>query len=233
MKQYFAPILSKYSYLISIGIHAIILLLFMFISLRIDEQQKWHEIDLIFEQQKEPLFTEPNQSSSPSILEENSASKDITESTVIHEESEVVQNPLVSPIDSPLLELPDEGNRVPITSIERNPSLTEALTSAIAKNDNPLEAGGYSSALVEGGSDAYFLHETKPNIKPLMDDTVIVEFKLLSNGRVDMSSISVVSYRRAEHWETLRKAMKDWRFGFTGPYNPEKRYRIRCNFTLK
>lgn len=233
MKHFLAPVLQRYPYLISVGIHVVILLLFMLISLNTEANQQWHEFDWILEQREEPPITEPMQSSLPRANEESSASMEIPEDTGVSEETELVQNPVVSPIESPLLEVPNQDTGAAVTSIERNPSLTEALSSAGVDATNPLGTGGYSSTLIEGGSDAYFLHETRPNIKPLMDDTVIVEFRLLSSGRVDMSSLSVVSYRRAEHWEALRVAMRDWRFGFTGPYNSEKRYRIRCNFTLR
>ena len=232
MKQPPHPILEKYPYLISVLVHGLILLLFMLISLNPEVSKQWHQFDWIIEQREEPPFTEPIHASVPTGVETPASAIEREESGQ-KEESIAEENPKVAPIESPLFELPQSQATAPITNIERNPSLTEALSSAGVDTSEAFGTGGYSSSLIEGGSDAYFLHETKPWVTPLMDDVVIVEFKLGRDGRVDMNSLSVISYRKAEHWEALRIAMRDWRFGFTGPYNPAKKYRIRCNFTLR
>jgi hypothetical protein len=92
---------------------------------------------------------------------------------------------------------------------------------------------GERTLQLQGKSDAFFIRETLPNITPLMDDNVVVEFKIGRDGKVLMSSINVVSYRKAEHVQSLRKAMEEWKFGFTGKYKPDQSYRIRCKFTLR
>ncbi len=92
---------------------------------------------------------------------------------------------------------------------------------------------GERALQLQGKSDAFFIREIVPAITPLMDDNVVVEFRLDREGKVLMSSINVVSYRRAEHYQSLRKAMEDWKFGFTGKYDPEQVYRIRCKFTVR
>lgn len=94
-------------------------------------------------------------------------------------------------------------------------------------------AYGDRALQLQGKSDAFFIRETLPTITPLMDDNVVVEFKLDRDGKVLMSSINVVSYRKAEHVQSLRKAMEEWKFGFTGKYKPDQIYRIRCKFTLR
>jgi hypothetical protein len=221
-----APLAQKYPYLISVAIHALILLLFALLSLQVEPQVSWHHFDWLMDPAEDVVAS----AAATTGDFEATASEPATEAP---EASVSEQNPQVQAIESPLLESPSISNPGIQPSISRNPALTEALRSAQSNGEEGQNAAGYSSTLIEGGSDAFFIRESKPKIKPLEDDVVIVEFALTRDGRIAMNSVNVISYRRAAHWEALRDEMRNWRFGFTGAYDASKRYRIRCNFTLR
>ncbi len=238
MKYSLDPAAKKQSYLISIGLHLVLVLIFMLITLRMEPQRRWHDFEWILSPAEPDLMAEtistagtmPSEIPATVAAPSDNLVNDLSSSA--QQVSETV-NPSVPHIESPLLESPADTKPGITTDITRDPRLTQALSNAGEDGPGLSVSGSYSSSLIEGGSDAYFLRETKPRINPLMDDVVTVEFALNRNGTVDMSSLNVLNYKRAEHWEALRLAMREWRFGFTGPYNSSKRYRIRCNFTLK
>lgn len=218
------PIREKYPYLISLVLHGLILLIFAIISLNVKPQAKWHQFDWI-------LASEPKGASS--FSQGNAAAQHSAgEIPVLSEPIPEAENQRPQDIESPVLESPAPAKTRIQTAPLRDKSLSQGLISAGNSSSGEADAAGSSLSLIEGGSDAYFIHETRPRITPLENDVVIVEFSLAADGRVQMNSVNVISYRRAAHWEALQEEMRSWRFGFTGAYKPEKRYRIRCNFKL-
>ncbi|MCB5270245.1 MAG: hypothetical protein LHW56_00210 [Candidatus Cloacimonetes bacterium] len=220
------PSQDKYAYLISLGLHALILVIFALISLNVKTQTKWQQFDWILE--SEPVGADSPYPSANAGTPQAAGEKATPAKAVSAEESQSFHD-----IESPLLEIPTETKTRIQTTPSRDSRLTQALSPTQSTGGGEGNASGFSLSLIDGGSDAYFIHETKPKITPLEDDVVIVEFSLSAEGRVKMNNLNVISYRRAAHWEALREEMRSWRFGFTGAYKPEKRYRIRCNFKLR
>ena len=221
------PTFDKYSYLISLGLHALLLLIFAIISFNVAKPQtKWHQFDWIIEPESEGVIgSYPN------------ANEGMPESAgAMAKPAEVLpaqKSPALHDIESPLLESPAQTKPKIETAPLRESPFTQSQSTSAGTGTGVAGSSGLSMSLIEGGSDAYFIRETKPKITPLENDVVIVEFSLSADGRVQMNSLNVISYRRAAHWEALREEMHAWRFGFTGTYKPEKRYRIRCNFHLR
>ncbi|MCB5265029.1 MAG: hypothetical protein LHW41_02130 [Candidatus Cloacimonetes bacterium] len=220
------PTQDKYSYLISLGLHAVIILIFALISLKVKPQTKWQQFDWIMD-------SEPVGADSPFLRANAGAPKAAGEKATPAEAVPAQESHSLHDIESPLLEIPTETKTRIQTTPSRDSRFTQALSPAQSTGSGEADGTGFSFSLIDGGSDAYFIHETKPKITPLEDDVVIVEFSLSAAGRVKMNDLNVISYRRAAHWDALKEEMRSWRFGFTGAYKPEKRYRIRCNFTLR
>ncbi|MCB5252566.1 MAG: hypothetical protein RBR69_00235 [Candidatus Cloacimonadaceae bacterium] len=218
------PLYEKYPYLISLALHALILLIFAIISLNVKPQAKWQQFEWI-------SASEPTMAASS--LAKADAAHSASETSVSSEGSQELESHQLHDIESPAIASPAPAKTRIKTAPLRETSLGQTLNPSVNGSTGAAEAAGSSLSLIEGGSDAYFIHETKPRITPLEDDVVIVEFALSSDGRVKMNSVNVISYRRAAHWEALREEMHSWRFGFTGAYKAEKRYRIRCNFKLR
>ncbi|MDI3503131.1 MAG: hypothetical protein PWP64_67 [Candidatus Cloacimonadota bacterium] len=220
-----SPLVKRYPYLLSLGIHALLLLILAFLSINVKQQTQWHQIDWYMDTEEEVISAGTK-----------AASENIPDDTAAKDEprtaSSTEQNQQVIAIESPLLETPKISDQVIEPEVSRDPVLTEAL-SATLRNPDSGQANSGIFTVIEGGSDAFFIRESKPKIQPLEDDQVIVEFALKRDGTIDMNSVNVISYRRAAHWEALRAEMHNWRFGFTGAYDASKRYRIRCNFTLQ
>ncbi len=210
--------LSK-PYLISAGMHFILLLLLALWSINMEDNRRWYQFDWLSEADLGSLEAagQPGDATAQPANEQLQAVED----NATNAEAPVIEQPVWDSMDA----------STPIANPNLNPS---NLSSSLREAATPQGSGatGYSSSLLEGGGDAYFIREVAPKITPLMDDTVIVEFTLNRDGRVNMSSVSVISYRRAEHFRALREAMRDWRFGFTGAYEQSRVYRIRCNFSL-
>lgn len=217
---------DKYSYLISLGLHALILLIFALISLNVKTQAKWQQFDWIMD--SKPIGADSPYPRASAGTPQATGEKARSTEAFSAQESQSFHD-----IESPLLEIPTETKTKIQTTPSRDSRFTQALSPAQSTSTGEGNASGFSLSLIDGGSDAYFIHETKPKISPLEDDVVIVEFSLTAEGRVRMNDLNVISYRRAAHWEALRQEMSSWRFGFTGAYKPEKRYRIRCNFKLR
>lgn len=206
-------------YLISASLHLLLLLVLALWTVSVRDNSRWYQFEWLSEadlgrleaagRPGEPL-AEPSTDALPRATEETT-----TDAAPV--------------IEQPVWDSPDSS-----TPIANPAASTANISSSLRESALPLGSGSarYSSSLLEGGGDAYFIREVPPNINPLIDDTVIVEFTLSRDGRVNMSSVSVISYRRAEHFRALREAMREWRFGFTGAYEPSKVYRIRCNFSL-
>jgi hypothetical protein len=206
-------------YLISTLLHLLILFLLALWNIRIENPQRWYQFEWL---------SEANLGAMPGT-QENELSSD---EAPVQEDS---ATPAMPQIETPILQSPlweATESRAPIADAgEINQKLSRRLQDAAPVAGQ--NSAGYSSQLLEGGGDAYFIKETSPDITPLMDDSVIVEFRLSRDGSVIMNDLKVISYRRAEHWHALREAMKAWRFGFNKAYDPSRLYRIRCNFVLE
>ena len=209
----------KYSsYLISGCIHLLVLLLLAFMYVHTDTRQSWHQFEWLSAVEQ-------------GIVDEAIPGVESEMESALDADPEAAEEIIVAP---PLLESPHWESIENSSPIVDPAALNRDLANAL-KDDSSTgasESAPYSSSMLEGGADVYFIRETSRSITPLMDDSVVVEFYIDKDGSVMMNSIKVLSYRKAEHWRSLREAMKNWRFGFTGAYNPRKVYRIRCNFRL-
>lgn len=220
------PIRDKYPFLISLGLHGLILLIFALISLNVKPETRWHQFEWL-------VASEPKAAASPFPSSNEGAPQAAARASKPAKAVSGQESHSFHDIESPLLESPTQVKpKIQTTPVRESP-LSPALNSAANTAAGDAGTAGFSYSMLDGGSDAYFIRETKPKITPLEDDVVIVEFSLSANGRVNMNSLNVISYRRAAHWEALRKEMGSWIFGFTGAYKPEQLYRIRCNFTLR
>lgn len=213
---------NKYSYLISLVLHGLIVLIFALISLNVKPQSKWQQFDWILDSDHQGnigSFPKANEEAAQATGE---MSKPATALPTKESHSS-------NDIESPILEGPTQTKPKIQTAPLRESSLNQ--TPGFTNGTGGDETNSLS--LLEGGSDAYFIRKSSPRIIPLEDDIVTVEFSLSADGRVDMNSLNVIKYRRSAHWEALREEMRSWRFGFTGAFKPEKRYRIQCNFKLR
>jgi hypothetical protein len=206
-------------YLISGFIHLLLLLLLGFLYINIDTRQRWHQFEWITEMEPGVVGKAFPQAE---FGEDSTKPSDPTASEEVEPTTPLIENP--------------HWENTEQQNVIIDPSTISRDNISALKDDGRVGNGeslAYSSSLIEGGADVFFIRETIPSITPLMDDSVVVEFSINRDGTVDMNSIKVISYRKAEHWYSLYEAMRSWRFGFTGAYNPRKLYQIRCNFRLK
>jgi hypothetical protein len=214
------PIWRKNPYLISLGLHGLLLLIFALVSFNVKPPTQWHQFDLMLDP---PPKGAPSSAAGASSGKPKAATKIAKPAESVPELAHSLQD-----IESPLLDSPVQTK----PKIETKPRRETPLSPA-ANTVGNTGAAGFSFSLIEGDSDAYFIYETKPQIRPLENDVVVVEFSLSADGRIKMNDLKVERYNSGAHWEALQQEMRSWRFGFTGAYNPEKRYRIRCDFRLR
>lgn len=223
----------KNSYALSGMIHAVILILLALLTLRPEIAKRWHEIE--WEIPPTTIDQEPGRSAPLTNPEPMQAPSTATPSQVVPENATV--NPEVKAIPSPViqtpvLEQPDEANSS--VRITRNRNVSDALRNVLPSG--PTSGGGdtgFSAALESGSGDAYIISQSIPKISPVVDDEVVVRFRLSEGGTVIMTSLEVISYRQAVHVEALRKEMPSWRFGFRGQYDPQRLYSLRCKFITR
>ncbi|MDD2210280.1 MAG: hypothetical protein PHN71_03035 [Candidatus Cloacimonetes bacterium] len=208
------------AYAISIFIHIVVFGIFSVLHLNTKNQQKWHSFDWLSETNMGRVNTSAQYGENKGLKNLDSMVKNQPESG----------NASASKIESPFLESIE--NQEPAINPQRiTGSISDKLKEA-GSIGNP-ESKAYYSNMLEGDADVYFINETLPTIAPLINDSVVVEFSLYRDGKVNMNRVKVITYRRSEHWLSLKEAMQSWRFGFTGTYNAQRVYRIRCNFTLR
>ncbi|MDY0151341.1 MAG: hypothetical protein RBS43_03620 [Candidatus Cloacimonas sp.] len=133
-------------------------------------------------------------------------------------------------IETPVMETPADA----ISPASRPRTSRERSDSGLRDLGKNLPGGnfGFSTSMEQGSGEAYIIAQSKPNIQPTEEGEVFLEFRLTSRGEVDMGSVVVISYSTASYVEAVQKALRTWRFGFRGTYNPERKYRIRCNFVI-
>lgn len=207
-------------YMISLIIHLSLLLLLSLWKIIVEDPQKWYEFEWL---SRESYIG----SVAPAAAGKDTAEDAIADIPQTDTESSVSSEDF---IEQPSWDSTDNNVPNPNTNVIRSDLSTTIHDSGLPRGGS---SSGLSLDLTQGGGDAYFIRESLPDISPLMDDTVVVEFSLNRDGSVRMNSVKVISYRRAEHWRALRDAMRSWRFGFTGGYNPNNVYRISCRFTIK
>jgi hypothetical protein len=207
-------------YIVSTAIHLVLLVLLALWTVSTENQQRWYRFDWLSEADLGTV-------DGAARAGDPAASPSTEQSLGPEADAPVLEAPQ---IEQPVWENTDIRN-----SIADPVAVKDKLASSLreAGSTQGIPSGSYSSNLLEGGGDAFFIRETAPQITPLMDDSVVVEFSLNRNGTVAMNSLKVISYRKAEHWRALREAMRGWRFGFTGAYVPGNIYRISCNFKLR
>ena len=226
MNRKFIPKLNN-GYTISVIAHLILLLILAFCALKPILPAKWHsfEWELPQSQIQAETSTAAGLTSSPGI-EENPVTVKSKPQTAAFPSKE--KEPLK--IDSPILETPatTASNETPFR-ISRSRS-----GNALRNLGTNLPGGnyGFSASLEQGNGEAYIIDQTKPQIIPTEEGEVFLEFRLTAKGEVDMSSITLLSYSSAAYVESIRKVMNSWRFGFRSTYNPDRKYRIRCNFVI-
>lgn len=219
---------SYSSYAISFVLHGLIFLLLAIIWYHPADIPKWHEFEWVSEDlPKSTTLTDIEQHGTEDI--QNPASSESGSPLSAH------QNTAVKPMSSPLIETPvigdDHASQATVDRIDH-----ADLTGHLPKpSDSGLGNGtdfAYNASLVSGSSEAYIIRQNPPQITPLMDDEVLIEFKLSDSGRVLMNTVSVLSYKQSAHWEAIRKEMPSWRFGFKAKYNMNRVYRIRVIFRI-
>ena len=218
---------SSSSYAISLALHLLILLLLAFWYFFPQSTPRWHEFEFIRELAE----------SVPEVPAAEAPAIPGTEAPTQNAEAvSLPVNPAVKPIASPVIESPVLGNEdasaklpVPVDISNANKHLKDIANTGSADSD----AYAYNASLVLGSSEAYIIRQSPPRINPIMDDEVLIEFRLSESGKVIMSSVSVLAYKQSAHWEAIRAEMPSWRFGFKGKYNAEKTYRIRVMFKVR
>lgn len=213
--------LFHHSLFYSVMLHLILFVILAFWQINIAPKKAWHSFELF----RHPTDYAQAMSQKPSSATEDGDTQSAAQNQANPTHTE---EHFATSHESSLLEMPD------LTDYDADATTPPGFESELWRDANSGATSSLTSriSLLEGSGRAYFLREKLPAITPLMDDNVVLEFRLKSDGRVDMSSIKVISYRKAEHFQSLRKAMEEWRFGFTGRYDATKTYRIRCRFTL-
>jgi hypothetical protein len=220
---------SRSSLAISLALHLLLLFILGLLHLSPLEIPRWHEFEW--------LSPDPPEQAIPaeqSLMGSDAPAADIAASHPV-EAASAPLNPAVKPITSPLIETPVLGDQ----SAEHSAPVQidhAAISGALHNVGNVADATGtaygYNASLVSGSSEAYIIRQSPPKINPMMDDEVLIEFRLSESGRVLMNTVSVLSYKQSAHWEAIRTEMPSWRFGFKSRYNADRLYRIRVVFRV-
>lgn len=220
---------SRSSIAISLALHLLVLFILGLLYLRPLEIPRWHEFEWL-----SPDNPEERIPAEQSVAGSDAPAAPLAPSRPTEAVSALI-NPAAKPITSPLIETPVMGDHSDehSTPVQIDHS---AISGALHNVGNVADATGtaygYNASLVSGSSEAYIIRQNPPKINPLMDDEVLIEFRLSESGRVLMNTVSVLSYKQSAHWEAIRAEMPAWRFGFKNRYNAERTYRIRVVFRV-
>lgn len=226
MKNQYPLKLKDNPYLQSALLHLILLLIMALVHFSIQPKQSWYQFDWLSEKSEiEDVLATISEAPYDSYEEENISISDDNFEESLPEAMDI--SPGESEIAEKLSEEPKQEEKTQLSG-----TMAKLLNPKSSAGSAVRGTQGFQTSFLQGDSEAYFTHSKTPDVKPLMDDSVVVEFKLNANGKVNMSTVNVISYRKAEHWQALRKAMEAWKFGFKGAYNPNQIYRIKCNFSL-
>jgi TonB family protein len=217
-------------YLLSIVVHAVLLLIMALLAIHPAIQVKWHSFEW---SQEQPQKLEIPASSKGDT--QRSASQEIKAVAPVAAVSQSIEQPITKGETNSVLEQP----KIADTSIiEPNRSASRVVRNlgknALRSIGENLPGGdyGFSGSLEQGGGEAYIISQPKPAIIPSEEGEVYLEFKLDQAGRVDMSSVNIISYSTASYADAVQKALRSWKFGFKGRYEPNRIYRIRCKFVI-
>jgi len=220
----------KNGYLLSLVVHGALLLIMALLAIHPVTRLNWHSFE--WSQEQPQKLEIPASSQGVTKRSENQQSNTAAQETTV---SQSIEQPTAKGETNTVLEQPKiadtsvtEPNRS-VSRVVRNPG-KNALRS-IGEN---LPGGdyGFSGSLEQGGGEAYIISQPKPAIIPSEEGEVYLEFKLDPAGRVDMSSVNIISYSTASYADAVQKALRSWKFGFKGRYEPNRMYRIRCKFVI-
>lgn len=221
-------------YTISLVLHILLLLLLVLYTLKPTAPPKWHSFEWELsenEVESNPLANIGTKPGEPIRQEEVSTITPQTQVTsTTSSQMDTPSQEDITPIPSPVISPPRlNSSSTANVTVSRNRAVSN-----LRNIGNPSVPGvyGFSSNLEDGNGEAYIISQQKPNIVPDTEGEVFLQFKLLQNGTVNMSSVTVISYTSSAYVEAVKKVMPLWRFGFSKAYNPERQYRIRCNFIV-
>lgn len=217
----------KNGYAVSVVLHLIIFLILALIFVKPVLPVKWHQFEWEF-----PL---------KEASDDSPAAKGVTQTPAPVKAEIATSSPAV--VSAPQAETTEQ--RITETPILETPSIETSTPSKVTVPRSRARSGlldvgknlpggnfGFSANMEQGSGEAYIISQPKPNIIPNEEGEVFLEFKLTGRGDVDLNSVVVLSYTNAAYVEAVQKALRSWRFGFRGAYNPDKKYRIRCKFVI-
>jgi len=222
----------KNGYVLSFIGHLLLLLLLALLVIKPTFPTKWHSFE--WELQDTPKLSSTLASTGISPVPTTSIAE---KQSVIQEEPLPQSPPPVAVkqqariLESPVIDTPNNSTIANPQTIRTSRTRT---SDALRSLGNTLPSGnfGFSSNLEQGDGNAYIITQPKPVIIPDVDGEVYLEFKLNQKGGVEMKSLIVITYSSASYVEAVKKVLPEWRFGFRGAYNPERKYRIKCNFVV-
>lgn len=221
---------SASSYALSIAIHLLVLLILALLYSQPAKTIHWHQFE----------WSSPEQAVLPSEIslqeESGGSQQDEIAAKPVKGISAPALNPQVEAISSPLIESPvivENAQPVVAPAGSERGENSGALSGVGESSEGGRPGSGYNASLVSGAAEAYIIRQTVPKISPIMDDEILIDFRLSESGKVQMNSVQVQTYKAAAHWDAIRKEMPNWRFGFKGVYKAERVYRIRVVFSVK
>ncbi len=216
-------------YTVSAFVHLILLIILALLIIKPFVPSRWHSFEWELDPAKPLQEPASNKGVSGKAVEEDSTPVQET----VREENKGTSPANVIPAEiAPILDVPkpidiSASTNAPVRAVRKFSSTLRNMGENLATGNL-----GFSASMEQGGGEAYIISQPKPQIVPTEEGEVYLEFKLTPTGKVDSSSINVLSYNSAAYLESVRKAMASWKFGFRGAYNPERLYRIRCKFVV-
>jgi len=216
-------------YTLSALAHIILLVLLALLMIKPFVSSQWHSFEWVLEDEN----PSEEAASTKGVLGKAEISPLVNIANQASEEGSV--SPSASSVPSELAPIIEQPK--PINSNSSSKEQVKAIrrtSSALRSVGENLPTGnmGFSSSMEQGGGEAYIVSQSKPQIVPNEEGEVYLEFKLTPTGNVDYNSINVITYSSAAYVESVRRAMRTWKFGFRGAYNPDRLYRIRCKFVI-
>ncbi|MCK9309547.1 MAG: hypothetical protein PHH43_05855 [Candidatus Cloacimonetes bacterium] len=222
----------KNGYVLSLIGHLLLLLILAIFVIKPTLPTKWHSFEWELPDTPKLSATVASKGAIPGPITPIAEKQSVNQEEAVAQSSpptEVKQQPRV--LESPVIDASNSSATTNPPSIRTSRNRT---SDALRSLGNTLPSGnfGFSSNLEQGDGDAYIIAQPKPVIVPDIDGEVFLEFKLNNKGGVDANSLIVLSYNSASYVEAVKKVLPQWRFGFRGAYNPDRKYRIRCKFII-
>lgn len=214
-------------YVISALLHVVALLILAFFAIKPVLPLKWHSFEWDASLFKE-YSTEAASSGSTETPATEAAAQSASSTPANAAELSGAINTHNS--DSQLLEPPATASP---TDNRKSAAMSRLEEYSRNRGTNPSDGNkGFSASLEQGNGEAYIISLPKPQIVPKEEGEVYMEFRLTAKGEVDMNSVVFLSFSSAAYVESVQRVMRLWRFGFRSTYNPNRNYRIRCNFVV-